>query len=239
MKSRSAMTKLKAVLVIDILIVAVAAGVYFYLQAEGLIVGAPKPAEFTLTELAINPPEAEIFEPVLVTVNVTNIGDEQGEYVANLTINNVLEQNQTVLVLGRNSTIVEFTVIKETEGTYTLEVGELSGTVTFKIPPPSSSKIALSNLSINPREVWPNQTLTATVTALNQGEEDDVLAIRLMIDDSMVERQTIQLAAQETTTVEFTVTAPTAEGKHTLKINSLSGTFTVVHLFLISVNHRP
>ena len=85
MKSRSAMTKLKAVLVIDILIVAVAAGVYFYLQAEGLIVGAPKPAEFTLTELAINPPEAEIFEPVLVTVNVTNIGDEQGEYVANLT----------------------------------------------------------------------------------------------------------------------------------------------------------
>jgi len=89
MLSRSARTKLKTILVIDILIVAVAAGVYFYLQAEGLIVAEPKQAEFIVTDLKINPVEAEVYEPILVTVNVTNIGDEQGEYVANLTINNI------------------------------------------------------------------------------------------------------------------------------------------------------
>lgn len=65
MLSRSAITKLKAILAIDLLIVTAAAGVYFYLQAEGLIVGPLKPAEFTVTDLKINPVEAEVFEPVL------------------------------------------------------------------------------------------------------------------------------------------------------------------------------
>jgi hypothetical protein len=69
--------------------------------------------------------------------------------------------------------------------------------------------------------------VTTTVTATNQGEETDVLSVRLMVDDSLVERKTVQLAAEETTTVEFTYNA-TTEGKHTVKVNSLSGTFTVV-----------
>jgi hypothetical protein len=64
MKSSSALTKLKAILIIDVLIVAVAAGVYFYLQAEGLLVGAPKQAEFILNNFTINPLEAEVYEPV-------------------------------------------------------------------------------------------------------------------------------------------------------------------------------
>jgi hypothetical protein len=226
MNSR-ALTKLKAILVIDVLIVAVAAGVYFYLQAEGLIVAAPKQAEFSVTDLTISPLEAEVFEPVLVTVNVTNIGGEQGEYVANITVNGVLEENQTVLLLAGESTIVEFMVIKEVEGTYTVEVGGLSGALTFNVPPPSSSKIVLSKLSTNPREAWSNEMVTTTVTATNQGEETDVLSVRLMVDDSLVERKTVQLAAEETTTVEFTYNA-TTEGKHTVKVNSLSGTFTVV-----------
>jgi hypothetical protein len=227
MLSRSATTKLKAILIIDVLIVAAAAGVYFYLQAQGLIVGPPKPAEFTVTDLTINPLEAEVFEPVLVTVNVTNIGGEQGEYVANLTINNVLEENQTILIPGRNSTIVEFTVLKETEGTYTVEIGGLSGSLTFKTPPPTSSKIGLSKLVVNPYEAWPNETITATVTATNIGEEPDSLSVRFMVDDSMVERRIIELAAKETTTVEFAFNE-TTEGKHTIKVNSLSGVFTVV-----------
>jgi hypothetical protein len=227
MHSHSALTKLKAILIIDVLIVTATAGVYFYLQAQGLIVGPLKPAEFTVTDLTINPVEAEVFEPVLVAVNVTNIGDEQGEYVANLTINNVLEENQTLLIPGRNSTVAEFTVLKETEGTYTVEIGGLSGSLTFKAPSANSSKIGLSALSINPREAWPNETITATVTATNIGEETDRLSVTLMVDDLIVERQTIELAATETTTVEFTFNE-TMEGTHHIKVNSLSGTFTIV-----------
>ena len=139
MSSRSAIDKLKAILVIDLIIVAVAAGVYLYFQDQGLIVGAPKPAEFTLTDLTINPAEAQVFEPILIKVNVTNIGEEQGSYMANLTINNVLEENQTILLQGGNSTMVEFTVIKQVEGTYTVEIDGLSSSFNVKAPSPTSS----------------------------------------------------------------------------------------------------
>ena len=227
MHSRSALTKLKAVLLIDVLIVAAAAGVYFYLQAEGFIVGAPKQAEFTLKDLKITPSDAEVFEPVKISVNVTNIGDEQGEYVANLTINGLIEQNQTVLVPARNSTLAEFNMLKETAGTYTVEIGELSSSLTIKAPSATSSKIGLSKLSVTPYESWPNQTVTVTVSATNQGSEPDSLSVRFMIDDSLADFRKIELTAKETTTVEFTFNAP-AEGKHNVMVNSLYGTFTVV-----------
>ncbi len=222
-----AISKLKAILVIDILIVASAAGVYLYLQAEGLIVAPSTKAEFTITNLTITPQEAEIFEPVLVAVNVTNIGGVQGEYIANLTVNGVLEQNQTVLLAEGESALAEFILFKEVEGTYTIEVADLTGTLTLILPPPTASKIVLSQLSTTPREIWPNQTLTTTVTATNTGVETDVLAVMLTVDGSPVGRQTIQLNAGESTTVDFNYTE-TAEGKHNVKVNSLSGTFDVV-----------
>ena len=227
MHSRSALTKLKAILIIDVLIVATAAGVYFYLQAEGIIVGPLKQAEFIVTDLKINPSNAEIYEPVLITVNVTNIGDEKGEYVANLTINNILEENQTITVPGRNSTLAEFTVLKEKEGNYTVELGGLNGILTCKIPPASASKIGLSQMGVSPWEAWPNETVTIIVTATNIGEETDSLSLRLTLDDKMLERKVIELAAQETTIVEFKLNE-TQEGKHTVKVNSLSRTLTVV-----------
>ena len=227
MHSRSALTKLKAILAIDVLIVAAAAGVYFYLQAEGLIVGAPKQAEFKVADLTITPSEAEVFEPVQISVNVTNIGGEAGEYVANLTINGVLEQNETVLVQAENSTLAEFTVLKETEGTYSIELGGLSGSLTVKPLSATSSKIGLSKLNVNPYESWPNQTVTVTVSAINQGSEPDSLSVRLMVDNSLVDFKRIELDAKETTTLEFTFNT-TTEGKHTVTVNSLSGTFVVV-----------
>ena len=177
MNSRSGLTKLKAILVIDFLIVAVAAGVYFYLQSEGLIIVGPREAEFIISDLEISPLEVEVFEPVVVAVNVTNIGDEQGEYVGNLTVNGVLEENQTILLLAGKSATMEFTVIKEVEGTYAIEVSGLSGSIIFNTPPPTASKIALSQLSVSPYEVWPQETVTATVTATNQGSEPDSLSV--------------------------------------------------------------
>jgi hypothetical protein len=237
MHSSSARTKLKAVLIIDVLIVAAAAGIYLYLQAEGLIVGPTKQAEFTVTNLTINPVKAEVFEPVIVSVNVTNTGGEQGEYVANLTINNVLTQNQTILVPAGNSSLAEFTVMEEVEGNYTVEIGGLTGSVTFTAPSPTSSKIGLANLVVNPYEAWPNETITATATVTNIGEEPDNLTVRLMVDDSLVDYKKIELDAKGTTTVNFAFNS-TTEGKHTVKMNSLSGTYTVVptgyHTLIVS-----
>ena len=234
MHSRSALTKLKAILLIDLIIVSAAAGAYLYLQNEGLIASAPKPAEFSVTDLTINPAEAEIFEPILITVNVTNMGDEPGIYVGNLTINNVLEDNQTVLLEGGESTLLEFSVVEQTEGTYTAEIGGLTGTFTLTAPSNTSSNIRLEKIMLppyeswaSPFESWVDEPISVSATATNTGSETESLSLRLMIDDQLAEVKRIELAAGASTDVEFTFNS-TTEGRHTVKINSLSGTFLIV-----------
>jgi hypothetical protein len=234
MNSRSALTKLKAILAIDVIIVAIAAGAFLYLQNQGLITAGPKPAEFAVTDFVIDPVEAEVFEPVTIAVNLTNIGDEPGNYMGNLTINNVLEDNQTVLLEGGESTIMEFTVVKKIEGAYTAEIGGLSGSFDIVAPSPTSSNIKLEKIILppyegwaNPFESWVNETISVSATATNIGSEAESLSLRLMIDDSLVDVKRIELAAGETTTVEFTFNS-TTEGKHSVKVNNLSGSFLIV-----------
>ncbi|MBT0158453.1 hypothetical protein G4O51_00535 [Candidatus Bathyarchaeota archaeon A05DMB-2] len=228
MPSRSAVTKLKAILIIDLIIVAAAAGTYLYLQNQGLIATAAREAEFVVTDLTITPSEAEEAEPVQITANITNIGDLEGTYDANLTINGVLTQNQTLVVPGNNTSVIaEFTVIEETIGTYTVELGGLTGSFTIKPAPPTSSNIRLSNPVVKPYESWVGDPVTVTVTANNPSGETDTLTIKFWVDEEFVESRKIELAAGETIEVAFTVNA-TSEGKHFFKVNSLTGTFTVV-----------
>jgi hypothetical protein len=227
MLSRSAIVKLKAILVIDLIIMGSAAGAYFYLQGQGIIAVASKPAEFTLTNLTIDPLTVEAFEPVLITFNLTNVGDQQGDYMANLTINNILTQNQTITLQGGESAIIEFTATEENIGNYTVVIGDLTGSFTIKAPTLTSSNIRLSNLKINPFEAWADQPINATFEATNAGTEAESLQLKLMVDDSMVETKTIELAPGATTTLQFTFNV-TTEGKHSVKVNTLSGTLKVV-----------
>ena len=136
--SHSAVVKLKAILIIDLIIIGAAAGAYLYLQDNGAIASTPKPAAFTLSDFNINPTTAEIYDPILITFNITNIGDLQGSYIANLTINNIPTQNQTInLDGGGNSTIAQFTVSEETPGNYTAAIGDLTGS--FNVTPLTAS----------------------------------------------------------------------------------------------------
>ena len=228
MLSRSGITKLKAILVIDIIIVAVAAGTYIYLQNEGLIATALKPSEFKVTDLTINPVETEEGEPTFLSVNVTNIGDLEGTHIANLTINNVLIENQTIILSGNHtSTIVEFMYLASAIGNYTVEIDGLTGSFLVKEAPPTASSIRLSNLLTSPYEGWVDEPIAISVVATNTGTETDALSVKLFVDDSLVENRRIELAAGETATVAFTVNA-TSEGKHTVRVNSLSGSFVIV-----------
>jgi hypothetical protein len=93
MLSRSAVGKLKAILIIDLIIVAFAAGAYLYLLDPGTITGASKPATFVVSDLTINPAEAYVGESIMVSVNVTNIGDVEGSVLIELVLNGTVDQS--------------------------------------------------------------------------------------------------------------------------------------------------
>jgi len=224
--SKLRLTKLKTILLIDVLIVAIASGTYIYLQSTGAIAGTPKLAEFTMSDLTVNPLEADVGEPITITVNVTNIGDLEGNHSATLTINGIEKETKMILLQGGTSAIMEFTDTENTEGNYTVQIGNLTGAFKIKAAPPEISSISLSNLIIRPYEVWIGDSVNATVTAKNTGAKDS-LTLKLLVNNTLTETRKIELQPGETTIETFTVNA-TREGIHSLKVNSLYGGFTVV-----------
>ena len=228
MLSRSAIVKLKAILIIDIIIVGAAVGAYFYLQNQGLVSGgSPKPATFILTDLTISPTEAYVGEPVQISVNVTNIGEVDGNLTVNLQINNAMKDASNVTLVGNSSDIVSFTDIENAVGTYNVTIGNLNGNFTLKEAPPLTSKIVLTNMKVDPYEVWADEPVNVTANANNPNNQPDQLMVKITIDDVAAGSQVLKLDAGASQTVLFTVNAST-EGKHTIKMNSLSGSFTIV-----------
>jgi hypothetical protein len=227
MISRSAVTKVKALFVIDVIIVAIAAGVYLYLQNTGeLAVAVSKPADFSVSDLTISPFEAGIGEPVSISVNVTNVGDEEGSYSLNLTVNSVLKENRTILLSGGNSSTVGFTDTEYVEGNYFVKIGGLNGTFTItNVPPPPTLRI--SNLVTTPYEGWVNDTITISVEASNTGNDVISYMLPFRVNNVVKATKTIQLSAGETTTVEANVTE-SSEGTYDVNVGGLSGTFAIV-----------
>jgi hypothetical protein len=227
MVSKSAITKVEALFIIDVIIVGIATGVYLYLQNTGeLAVFVSKPAEFTVTDLAINPFEAGVGEPILISANVTNVGEEEGSYSANLTINDALKESRAILLSGGNSSIVEFIDIENVEGTYFVEIGGLNGTFTItNVPPPSTLKV--SYLIHTPQEAWVNETITISVNVTNIGTEAISYSLPFRVNDVVIGVKAIQLSAGETQTVNCTVTE-SSEGTYSTNVGGLHGSFTIV-----------
>jgi len=94
----------------------------------------PKPPEFNITDLKISPSEVWIGQPVTISVKVANVGEAAGSYPVVLMINGVLEQTETVVLEGATSTKVEFTVIKKEEGSYSVQIYDLTGMFNVKAP---------------------------------------------------------------------------------------------------------
>jgi hypothetical protein len=104
----------------------------------------------------------------------------------------------------------------------------LAGTFLVKPALPETSNIILSNLKVDPYEVWADEPVKITATAQNPTSEVDRITVRMKVDDVQVDYQVVELEGGATQTVEFTVNASAVEGNHAVKLNTLSGTYVVV-----------
>jgi len=104
----------------------------------------PIPATFNLGSLAISPNEVAIGESVTISVQITNTGEEVGNYEATLKINDVVETSKRVVVNAGASQEVTFTTTKDSVGTYTVDVNGLNSTfvVTGEAQTPDESVVS-------------------------------------------------------------------------------------------------
>ena len=94
----------------------------------------PRPlgqAQMSLQYLSITPQQTSAGQPVTITTNVVNTGDEAGNYNVALEINGQLEQSRMVSVGPQGTQPVQFTVTKDQPGTYNVAILDKSGSFTI------------------------------------------------------------------------------------------------------------
>jgi PKD repeat protein len=191
----------------------------------------PKPAEFILSDLAIAPAEIKPGEEVTISLKVTNVGDLEGSTTVELYINDVKEQSKPVTLAGGSSTTVSFSVTKTTAGSYTVKVGDLTGSFTVKEalppppPPPKPAEFEVSDLVVSPGEVVEGESVTVTVKVTNVGEEEGTHTVDLKVDGLVVDSETVTLAGGASATVSFELTR--GVGSYIVEVDSLTGRFEV------------
>jgi len=207
-------TQIVDLTIVAMIIVAIIIGGYNYYVVT--LHPPLKKAEFQVANLTVNPAEAGVGQSITISANVTNIGEEEGSYSGNLTINDVVRENKTIQLLGNESRIVEFTVTENSEGNFYVKLGGLNGSfVIVAVPPPDVFKV--SDLSISSYENWANENITISVKVNNIGDETYSYSLDFRVDEVVRETKTIQLSAGETTTVEANVTE-SSEGTHSVKL---------------------
>jgi hypothetical protein len=81
--------------------------------------------------LSINPKQAAASQPVTITTNVVNTGDNAVNYGVDLKINGQVEQTRMVSVGPQATQPVKFTVVRAQPGTYAIEIGGQTSSFTI------------------------------------------------------------------------------------------------------------
>lgn len=103
-------------------------------QSSTLEVRNPIPPAFELSNLEIKPNESNIDEQIVVTADIANVGEIEGEYTAELKINGVADQTKKVIMSPGSSTFILFKISPDSPGIYTIAIDELTGQLTILEP---------------------------------------------------------------------------------------------------------
>lgn len=187
-----------------------------------------QPATFRLGEstMSTNLTRGEQFN---ATVTVVNDGDVAGSETVQLTgPTGELEWNRSVMLYGGESTTLEFTATTAnlTRGSYSVELatGNDSRTETLRI---RESYLKVADVS-GPESAELDESLEFTASMRNIGDAVANQTVELRIDldgddrpETFVANQSVELAPDEWTTVEFTIPA---ENRNQFDDDDLLGT---------------
>ncbi len=222
MGSRSTSGKLKVMFLANIVIVAFAVGGYVYVNS--LI---PDPASFQVTDLTLEQTSVQLGEPIQISVNVTNVGEEIGNYSVTLTIDNEPTDSKTVQLSGGETAKVNFSATGIAEGNHTVQIGDMNATFTITLEaPPTEADIRVTYLGISRTQAMAGETIVVSATARNFGDKTGSYSMVLLVNGKERETRNIQLEGGKTTTERFDVVEQ-AEGTYVVKVGDLTKSFEI------------
>jgi hypothetical protein len=92
---------------------------------------------------------------------------------------------------------------------------------------PATAKFEMSNLTISPSQVQPNQKVTVSLNVTNKGGKGEDCNLELKVDGKVNSTTQVTIPPGTTETAIFSITEDTV-GKHQIEVAGLAGEFDVV-----------
>jgi hypothetical protein len=201
--------------------------VYPYLS-EDLVSSLPSIGEFTVSGLQVSDDSVDPGDPVQVSFTLTNVGEETDDYLISVKVNGVTEETYTGILETGDSTDFSLDLVKNTPGTYNVEVDSLQASFIVKeiiIVIPAEFEVV--DIEISPAEVIRGEEITVFVTVRNVGEESGSQVFVMQVDNEDVDSREASLGGGGTSTLIYVLTAAYSEGTHTVSAGDLTKEFVV------------
>ncbi|AUX10378.1 cell surface glycoprotein [Halalkaliarchaeum desulfuricum] len=186
-------------------------------DAGTLTVSEPDPAEFVVSNAQTSDVTIEEGETVTVTADVENVGDESGSFTAEFQVDDSVEETTAVELDPGEETTVSFDRTFDEAGTYYLAVSdESAGEVT--VTEPGEPAFETRDLAVEENPILEGDSVDITATVENVGDDTGEHTAELIVNNSVVASDTVQLDPDQSTTVSFTRTFDTA-GEYAVMID--------------------
>ena len=138
------------------------------------------PATFVASNLSITPDEVGIGEEVAISVLITNTGNLTGSYEVTLNIDEAVVDTQKVTLAGGTKITVTFKISEDAADTYSVSIGDLSGSFVVK-PAAVSEPAPASTLEPAPTPTHPSSPAQPVNWTVLSGVIAAVVAFGLLI----------------------------------------------------------
>jgi hypothetical protein len=194
----------------------------YALLSNDTLSSLPSIGVFEVSDLKITPEDVQIGEEVIISVTLSNTGNETDDYTVSLKVDGVVEGTEIGILEESRSRDITFNVIAEESGFYSIDVEGKTGILTVW-PAPIPATYVYSLLLVSPTDVFIGDLINVRITVTNTGELTGSHQVLLSIDDEVVQSKEIGLSSGESELVSFDLTADMSEGEHIVRIGELTG----------------
>jgi len=177
-------------------------------ELDGEIID-PEAANFVVSDLSPTDVEVEQGDLIDVSATVTNEGGQEDTQTVEFRVGGSAVASEEVTLAPGDSTTVEFTDIdtSDLDGEFTHGVfsGDTSQTATLTVNAPAPATFEVSSLEPSEATVTQGDTVEASATITNSGEQEGTQTVEFQVDGNAVASEDVTLAGGDETTVEFSV----------------------------------
>jgi hypothetical protein len=191
-----------------------------------------RPAEFQLSALNIGPAEIVPKQSITVSAGIENLGDVEGTYTAEFTVDDRLVETRDIPVKPGAIEKAAFTCAVDSSGTHIFRLGDLSQTVNVFKP----AEFTVTDLSLENSEIAAGKSTTVTGKVSNDGEVSGTYTAVLRIDGQGEKTKDILIGPGAAESVTFWV-YKNNPGSYQVALGTQTRTLSVFKTQLFLLQH--